>query len=69
MSLNATVLKGLIKTNLLTDPDSMAVDNPALDAFCEAIAAAVVLHITSAATLAVVTTCPAGGGTGTGTVG
>jgi hypothetical protein len=68
MALNATALSALIKANLLANPASMAKDNPALDAMCSAIAAAVVQHIQSAAGLAVVTACPAGAGTGTGTV-
>jgi len=68
MALNAPALSGLIKANLLADPASMAKDNPALDALCSAVAKAVVQHIQSSATLAVVTTCPAGSGTGTGSV-
>ncbi len=66
MALNATVLSGIIKTNLLAT--GTVVSNASLDALCNAIAAAVVTHIQSAAGLAVVTACPAGAGTGTGTV-
>jgi len=68
MALNATTLKGLIKTNLLADPDAGAVDNDALDALCAAVASAVVTHITTAGVIATVTVCPAGAGTGTGTI-
>lgn len=69
MALNATTLATLMRANLLAAPASGATDNAALTAMCTAIASAVVAHIQSSAALTVVTTCPAGPGTGTGTVG
>jgi len=49
MALSAAVLGPLIKAELLARPASKATDNAALTAMCEAIAAAVVTHITTAA--------------------
>lgn len=49
MALSASVLAPLIRAELLARPASMATDNAALTAMCEAIAAAVVTHITTAA--------------------
>lgn len=68
MALNAPALSALIKANLLANPASMAQNNAALSALCDAVAQAVVAHLLSAAALVVVTACPAGAGTGTGTV-
>jgi hypothetical protein len=53
MALSASVLSGLIRTALAPTADgtgnaSHAVDNPQLTALCDAIAGAVVAHITSA---------------------
>lgn len=69
MALNAATLATLMRANLLAAPASGATDNPALTAMCTAIANAVVTHITTSAELTVETACPAGAGTGTGTVG
>lgn len=68
MALNASALAALIKTNLLANPASGAKDNEALSLLCSSIASAVVQHIQSSAGLVVVTACPAGAGTGTGSV-
>lgn len=67
MALAAPALATLVQAKMLLYPTGAA-DNPALAAMAQAIAEAVVEHITSAATLVVATTCPAGAGTGTGTV-
>lgn len=68
MPLSASVLSAAIRTNLL--PKSWIVDNEHLTELCDAIAGAVVDHITSAAIIpagiAVSVACPPGGGTGTG---
>ena len=69
MALNAATLATLMRANLLAAPASGATDNPALTAMCTAIANAVVAHVQAAAAVTVVTACPAGPGTGTGTVG
>lgn len=65
MALSATTLATAIKSKLLADEDSMAVDNAALTALCKAVAEATVDHITSSAVIApgAATTCPAGAGT------
>lgn len=49
MATNAVTLAALIRTKLLADPATQAVDNPALTAFCAAIASAVLEHLTAAA--------------------
>jgi hypothetical protein len=69
MPLNASALSTLMRSQLLASPASGATDNAALTAMCDAIAAAVVLHITSSATVAVAgaTSCGAGVGTCTAT--
>lgn len=74
MALNATTLGATIATAL--KPGYLAcgaLDNAALTAFLaaqgDAIATAVVAHIQAAGVVTVVTTCPAGAGSGTGTVG
>ena len=53
MALSATTLAGLIKSKLLADGDSAAVDNEALTALCACIAEACVEHITAAAVVTV----------------
>lgn len=73
MALNATTLAAAIKTPTKTAYIACgAADNAALEtlvtALSAAIAGAIVTHIQSNATLAVVTACPAGAGTGTGTI-
>jgi hypothetical protein len=73
MALNATVLSAVLKPTLKAAFVAVgAEDNAALETFmtslANAIATAVVAHITSAGTLVVVTTCGAGAGTGTGTI-
>lgn len=73
MALNATVLAGLIKPGVKAAFIACgAANNAALDtlmtSMANVIATAVVTHIQSAGVVAVVTACPAGAGTGTGTV-
>lgn len=73
MALNAGVLAAALKPTLKTAHlECGAVDNEKLDKFCaalaDAIAKAVVTHITSAAVVNVATTCGAGAGTGAGTI-
>jgi hypothetical protein len=68
MSLNPTVLAAAIQTQLIADMGTAISPGPMLTAFCTAIATAIVTHLTSAGVVAVVTTCPAGAGTGTGTI-
>lgn len=45
MALSSSTLASLIRTKLLANPDTHAVDNPALTAFCTCIAEAVVEHV------------------------
>lgn len=61
MALNANTLSGLIKAGLLSGGTG-AVDNAALEAMCQAIAAAVVSHITAAGVVTVNGVAPPGGG-------
>lgn len=73
MPLNATVLAAAIKPGVKAAFIACgAVDNAALEtlmtAMANTIATAVVTHITSSAALVVTTACPAGAGTGTGTI-
>jgi hypothetical protein len=68
MALSAPVLSAAIRANLLADAGTGALNNAALTKVCDAIAAAVVAHITAAGVVNVVTACGAGAGTGTGTV-
>ncbi len=68
MALSAPVLSAAMRAGLLAAPASGATDNAALTAMCDAIATAVVAHITATGTLVVVTACPAGAGTGTGSI-
>lgn len=73
MALNATVLAAALQPTIKSAHLTLgAADNVALTTFCtnlaNAIATAVVAHITSSGVVAVVTACPAGAGTGTGTV-
>lgn len=67
MALNPATLATLIEAKMLLLPTG-ATPNPATTALAQAIAQAVVQHIQSAGLVTVVTTCPAGAGTGTGTV-
>lgn len=53
MALSASVLSGLIRSKLLADGDSAAVDNDALTALCDCIAEACVEHIVAAAVVTV----------------
>jgi hypothetical protein len=53
MALSAPTLSGLIKAGLLGNGDSAAVDNDALQALCDEVAAAVVTHIVAAAVVTV----------------
>jgi len=62
MALSAPTLSAAIKANLLADSNSQALNNAALTALCDAIAAAVVTALTTNGV--VITTCPAGAGTG-----
>ncbi len=67
MALNSSTLSSLAKANLLSG-SSGAIDNAALTALCDAFASAIVTHIQTAGVVATVTACPAGAGTGTGTL-
>ena len=51
MALSAGVLQAAIRANLLASPGTGAIAGANLDAFCLAIASAVVSHVTSAATV------------------
>lgn len=62
-----SVLSAAIKAQILARPAINAVDGDALDDLCDAIAAAVVTHITANAVLAVTGVTP-GGGAATGTI-
>lgn len=53
MALNASTLGALIKSKLLADANSKAVNNPALTALCNCIAQACVEHIVAAAVVTV----------------
>lgn len=71
MALNAATLSAAIKAALLADPGTGALNNAALTKTCDAIASAVVTHITAnAVVLPLLLVAPPGGGpvTGTGTV-
>jgi hypothetical protein len=65
MALNAPTLKALVQSKLASKGLAPTADG--LKAW-EAIAEAIVEHLTTAGVVNVVTTCPAGAGTGTGTV-
>ncbi len=65
MALSPTILASLLKSKLLADGDSAAVDNPALEALCKAVAEACVEHIIAAAVVTVapgITIAGTGGG-------
>jgi hypothetical protein len=68
MSLSASVLSAAIKANRLAkNPGGNVVDNAALQDDCDAIAAAVVAHITSAGVvIPTALEAPSGGGPVTG---
>ncbi len=69
MALSATVLRDAMRAALLADSaNTKAVDNAALTAMCAAIASATVAHLVASGVINVVTACPAGAGTGTGTI-
>jgi hypothetical protein len=71
MALSATVLSAAMRAKLLAAPDVSAVDDEGLTAMCDALAEAVVEHVTAAAVvLPVLLVAPPGGGpvTGTGSV-
>jgi hypothetical protein len=51
MALSAEVLSAAMRAAILAEPDACAVDGDALTALCDAIAGAVVEHITGAATV------------------
>lgn len=57
-----------IRDALLANPGAGAADNASLKAFAYSIATAVVDEIQANAAVSVVTACPAGAGTGTGSV-
>ncbi len=71
MSLDVTRLSAAIKSGLLGNSNAQAVNNAALTALCDQIAAAVVAEITGhAVVLPTLLVAPGGGGpvTGTGTI-
>jgi hypothetical protein len=68
MPLNSPTLSAAMRAAMLAAPALNAVDGPELTALCDAIASTVVAHIVAAGVVTVVTACPAGAGTGTGTV-
>lgn len=71
MALSASILSGLINSNIQAIPGINITDAAELDRFCDAIAEAIVTHIQSAAQVSVlVTAVQPGVGTapGTGTV-
>lgn len=77
MALSSSVLAELIRSKLLGDETTHAVDNAALAAFCRCIAEAVVEHLTASATVTIspgaIAVGAMGGGpgvpvTGTGTI-
>ncbi|MFA5436582.1 MAG: hypothetical protein WC372_11145 [Candidatus Neomarinimicrobiota bacterium] len=53
MSLSSATLSSAMRAALLAAPDAQAVDGPALTALCDAIASAVVSHVTTAAVVTV----------------
>lgn len=69
MALNASTLSAAMRTALLAAPASGATNNAALTAMCDAIASAVVTHVTASAVVTAtgVTACGAGAGTCTAT--
>jgi hypothetical protein len=68
MALSSSALSALMRANMLADPDIGAVDDVGLTAMCDALASAVIAHITAAAVVtvppgvAVVVAFPAGTG-------
>lgn len=68
MPLSSSRLSLAIKTGMLANPNSYAVDNPALTAMCDEIAAAVVAEIVAnALVLPTLLVAPPSGGPVTGT--
>jgi hypothetical protein len=71
MALSASTLSALMRAKLLAAPDTNATDGEALTAMCDALAEAVVEHVTAAAVVVpTLLVAPLGGGpvTGTGSV-
>jgi hypothetical protein len=67
MALNAPILANAIKEALLANPATGAQDNEALAAVCNAIATAIVAHITTTAVVVpALLVAPPGGGPVTG---
>ncbi len=68
---SASVLSASLKAALIADPRTRAVDDTALPdeqksltPFCDVIAEVVIAHLLAVGAGAVITTCPAGAGTG-----
>lgn len=53
MALSSAVLSAAMRAALLADPGIQAIDGPALTKLCDAIAEAVVAHITGAAVVTI----------------
>lgn len=74
MALSASVLSAAMRAAMLADPDIEAIDDVRLTKMCDALAGAVVSHITSSAVVVPGTTLIAPGGmtpapcTGTATI-
>lgn len=67
MALSSSVLSAAIRSAIIAKPAIQALDNPALTDLCDAIAGAVVSHITSAAVVVpTALVAPSGGGPVTG---
>lgn len=58
MALNISAMSALLRSEMLARPDIQAIDNAALTDLCDAIATAVVQHITAAAVLVVAAGIP-----------
>lgn len=65
---SAPVLSTALRAAMLANPETMAQDNPALTAMCDAIATTVLAHITANAVVAGTWSGPPGGGPVVGTV-
>ena len=71
MALSGSALSALMRTAMLANPAIQAIDGPGLTAMCDALAGAVVAHLTtSGVVLPLLLVAPPGGGpvTGTGTI-
>jgi hypothetical protein len=62
MPLSPPVLSGLIQTNMLANPAIGAVSGAALSGMCDAIATAVITHLTTAGVVTSTGVAPPGGG-------